>query len=242
MPVLFALQTAFSLWMLYDAIRRDAFYYWFVIILIPFGEWVYFFAVKLPELRSSGFVAAMLYRPPSVEQLRREYRHTPSTENRMKLAQRLLDKGETREAADLFSELLGSDPDDREALWGYARACAAENQPDLELRALERLHGLEPGYADYEPCYDLCTRYWDSDRRDEAIAILKAACKKTQRLGPRVSLAGSLMGQGRHPEALELLRDGLDIYRGSPRFVRHADRRLARKARELVRFCERQAR
>ena len=51
--VLFILQHAFMAWMLIDAIRRRADGYWYLIIFIPFGEWFYFFRVKIhdPEMQ-----------------------------------------------------------------------------------------------------------------------------------------------------------------------------------------------
>ena len=45
--MLFFAQTAFSIWMLVDAIQRRAPYYWYFIIAMPFGEWIYFFMVKI---------------------------------------------------------------------------------------------------------------------------------------------------------------------------------------------------
>ena len=40
MHVFLVLETAFMIWMLVDAINRRAEYYWYIIIFVPFGEWV----------------------------------------------------------------------------------------------------------------------------------------------------------------------------------------------------------
>jgi phosphoglycerol transferase MdoB-like AlkP superfamily enzyme len=50
-PLFSLLQTAFMVWMLVDAYRRGAEWFWFFVILfVPaVGSWVYFFAVKLPS-------------------------------------------------------------------------------------------------------------------------------------------------------------------------------------------------
>ena len=45
MPILLALQTLFSLYMLYDAIKRGRQQYWYFVVMMPFGEIVYFFAI-----------------------------------------------------------------------------------------------------------------------------------------------------------------------------------------------------
>ena len=47
--VLFALQSIFSLWMLVDAVQRRCGTYWYFVVLCPFGEWVYFFKVKIHD-------------------------------------------------------------------------------------------------------------------------------------------------------------------------------------------------
>lgn len=44
---------AFSIWMLVDAYQRGAQGWWIVIILVPLGEWVYFFVVKFPDYAAS---------------------------------------------------------------------------------------------------------------------------------------------------------------------------------------------
>ena len=40
---------AFKLWMVVDAIRRRVHYLWYVVLLVPLGDVVYFFAVKLRD-------------------------------------------------------------------------------------------------------------------------------------------------------------------------------------------------
>lgn len=49
MRILLILSYAFSVWMLIDALKRDAKVYWLVIIFFPFGEWIYFFMVKIHD-------------------------------------------------------------------------------------------------------------------------------------------------------------------------------------------------
>ena len=51
--LLFALQTAFTLWMLVDAAQRGRFFPWYIIILCPFGEVAYYLAIKFPEDNAS---------------------------------------------------------------------------------------------------------------------------------------------------------------------------------------------
>ena len=49
MHVFLILSYAFSIWMVVDAFKRGSEHYWYLIILFPFGEWVYFFLVKIHD-------------------------------------------------------------------------------------------------------------------------------------------------------------------------------------------------
>jgi len=44
--VLYYIAVAFNVWMIVDAIRRRAELYWFIVLILPFGSLIYFFAVK----------------------------------------------------------------------------------------------------------------------------------------------------------------------------------------------------
>ncbi len=46
---------AFSVWMLVDAHKRGAQHYWYLIIFFPFGEWVYFFLIKIHDFKGGLF-------------------------------------------------------------------------------------------------------------------------------------------------------------------------------------------
>jgi hypothetical protein len=100
--ILFALQSAFSLWMLVDAARRGAGYVWYMIIMMPFGEVAYFFAVKIHDPEFAAFRRNAFSKPPSLDQLGFNAEHAPSFENRLMLAQGLHDNGRHVEAAELF--------------------------------------------------------------------------------------------------------------------------------------------
>jgi hypothetical protein len=56
MHILIVLSYAFSVWMIVDAYKRGADHYWYLIIFFPFGEWIYFFTVKLDDFKDSSGV------------------------------------------------------------------------------------------------------------------------------------------------------------------------------------------
>ena len=49
MVILGYLALAFKIWMVFDALRRKVHLLWFFVLMVPFGDWVYFFAVKVRD-------------------------------------------------------------------------------------------------------------------------------------------------------------------------------------------------
>jgi hypothetical protein len=235
MPVLFVLQTAFSLWMLVDAVRRGADAYWWLIVLVPFGEFAYFFAVYLPDMRRSGAFANLFRRPPSLAELQLAYDETPSHHNRLQLAQGLFDAGDVHEAGVLFEQILDAHPDDRDALYGFARCALAADEHDHAIDALETLVAMDIAYLDSLPAAELVHAYAEADRMDDALTLAERLCRKSQRIGPRVLFATYLMGVERDEEARTLLERGLVTFGSSPAYVRRRDRLDARAAKALLR-------
>lgn len=236
MHILFLLQTAFSLWMLVDAIKRRAPEYWWLIILVPFGEWAYFFAVKLPDMRfTSGLAKQLFTKRVSLQQLRVAYEQTPSHENRVRLAQSLHDHGHYQEAAEHFEQVLRENEDDKESLYGYALCCLHTGDRDMAVRALERLVDIDIAYSEHGACFELGALYREDGRTDQAIELLERACKTSQRIGPRRSLAVCLLDVGRTDDARRHLEQGLTAYDSSPSYVKRRDRDEARAVRALLR-------
>ena len=56
MPIFLVLSYAMSIWMIVDAYKRGSQGWWIVIILVPLGEWIYFFAVKFQDFDFSNRV------------------------------------------------------------------------------------------------------------------------------------------------------------------------------------------
>lgn len=207
--------------------------------MMPFGEWAYFFAVYLPSRRGSKAFArpftSFFERPPSLEELRRAHRHTPSHDNLVRLAQGLYDDGDFTAANERFSEVLAKDSDDKDALFGYAQSCLALDESEAAITAFERLLGLQLDYRDHEVAFDLARAYWKLDREDDCVALLWRVSRRTERLEPRVALARYLQSMERYSEARDALEAGLDSLAGSPAHVRRRQRQLAGHARQLLR-------
>lgn len=236
MQFLGLLQLAFSVWMLVDAIKRGAPWYWFLVILMPIGAVAYFFAVKVQDFTPAA--KRLLVRPASLASLEDLVEQTPSLDNKVRLAQALHDRRKFERARELFAEVLERAPGDKEALHGHALCCLETGRRDDARDALERLVEAEFSFRDNQAVYDLGRIYWEDDRKDETVDLLRRAATGTL-LEPRVRLVRYLLELDRKDEARTVLERAVLAYHRSPRFVRRRDRSWANRARRLLRQMRR---
>lgn len=235
--VLFVLQQAFSLWMLVDAIRRGSRPYWYLVVLMPFGEWVYFFVVKIhdPEFEPiRAFFKRLTERKVTIEDLRYQLEQTPSYATNLALAQGLFDQQSYGDARRYFTEALRLHDGDREATYGLARTDAALNDYEAALEGYRRLIDLDPAFRDYAVYSDLAHVLVDQDRSEEAFELLDQLVTKSPRLGHRVLYAHYLRAGGRQDQARQVLENGLIEYRQAPKFIRRRDRMWVGRAKKML--------
>ena len=142
---------AFKVWMVIDAVRKSQPYYWFLIIFfLPFGDVVYFFMVKVHDLRWRK-LAGWFRSPPSIADLQARYRNARSIENRLALARALAGAGRHVEAIVELEGVCAIRPDEPDALCGLGTSRAALKELPQASAALSRLIAVAPSYGDWEP-------------------------------------------------------------------------------------------
>ena len=229
---------AFKIWMLVDAIRRREPYYWLLIIFfIPFGSVIYFFMVKIGDYRLAEF-AASFRSPPSVDALRTAYRRTPSLVHRIELADGLVAAQQYAEAADLFTEALAQEPDNPDALFGFAEARLGLGDHAPAIEALSRLLESHRGFRNYRAWPLLAHALWDDGQQERCLTLVRRLFEISPRLNHAVLVAHYLMLAGETAEAHALLTTALDDHRDSPRYVRRGTFRVAREASRMRKECE----
>lgn len=234
--VLFLLQSAFSLWMLVDAMRRGAERYWYMVVLFPFGEWVYFFKVKIhdPEFAWLRQAYTGLTTPKtSLEQLRYQAKESPSYQNILTLAQALHDQESYREAEELFDQALGLSNDSVEALYGLASSRVGIGKYEDAIAPLEQVIERNPKFSDYIAYSDLAHALSHTDRTDEALDLLNGLVQKSPQLPHRVLYAHYLSNSGKREAAAEQLRQGLLEHQNAPKFLRKKHRSWVRRAKQM---------
>lgn len=234
MHILFALQSAFSLWMLVDAARRGAGYVWYMIIMMPFGEVAYFLAVKIHDPEFAAFRLDLFSKPPSLDQLRFNAEHTPSFENRLMLARGLHDQDRHVEAAELFQRILEAEPEDKAALFGLGCSLLGAGRTRESIEVLEELVELDLKFAEYGAGSMLADIYWNEERREESLAMRETIANASRSLAHQTELARSLASAGREQEARELIERCLNEYAHSPGYIQRSEKQHARAARRVL--------
>ncbi len=233
--VLLLLEHVFMAWMLYDCIRRRPGGYWFWIIFIPFGEWFYFFNVKIHDPDMRWLKELFRYRKPeSLDALRYRHDETPSLTNRLRLAQALHDAGEYQEAAGMFESLYVEDNQNLEGLYGLARCQAALGDHETAAVTFERVIEADSSFAEYEPWLDLAKSLWQLDRMPEAIERLEQLVEISPRLAHSVTLAQFQKEANEKEGARGTLEAALHHFQHTPRYHRKRNRLWAFKAKRLL--------
>ncbi len=233
MQLLYVVQSAFTVWMMVDCYQRGAAAYWYMMLWIPFGPLVYFFAVKVHDYDLSAIKKRIgIGRPPSVSALRWQLKETDSLANRLALAHALVEAGENpAEAATLFAEVVSRDGQNKRARFGLARAQALSGAHGEAIATLDELLAGDPGFGDGAGMKLRADLLWEDSQRDEALEDLR---RLTGRLEHRIALARRLHENGRSAEARAVLGAALEGYRHSPRFIQRRDARARREASGLL--------
>jgi hypothetical protein len=237
-PILSLLQTAFMIWMLVDAYRRRAEWFWFFYILfLPFaGAWLYFFGVKLPSGDFSNFSAGgLVRRSPPLDHLRYLAEQTPTLTNRLNLAQRLIDLHNYEEAVPHLQAVLKSEPEHATARYSLASCYYELKRGSEAIPLLKTMLARDNSWGNYAGWRLLIAA--QAEAGDEAGAL--ESSRELARLSPTLQnsclLAGRLLDHNQKIEAQVLLKRALHDHEYAPGHIRRRNGRWVAEARRLFR-------
>ena len=251
--LLFYLQSAFTIWMLIDAVQRHAGYYWWAIIFFfpPVGPWMYFFMVKIHDFdanwiqNSVGLDAKWLkkffHQEASLEQLQYRHRINPCLENKVQLAKRLYDEREYAEASSLFTEALKMDAEDKEALYGSALCKTKLEKFPEAIESLRKLLQLEKRFRHYLAWEELASVHWLNGEKEETIRLMQELLRTSPNIKNATLLANYLLQLERRKEAVKLLENALEDFRNAPNYVKRSNQKWASQAREILKSVSTQS-
>lgn len=236
MHPLYVISSAFSLWMLYDAIQRRAPYYWFCIICIPMGEFAYFFAVKIRDFDLPSL--SLRSRAPSLEAMRYRLEHNPCIANQMDLAEVLFANGDFDEATALCEEAARRDASHKHAHYGLGRCHQRRGDLAGAEASFRRVVELDRRYGDYDAWLELAEVLKARGSAEEAIDELRKLTAASPRLSHSIALGRHLRDAGRAREATETLQKALQDYDHAPRHAKRLAKPYLREARSLLSEAE----
>ncbi len=235
--LLYILITAFTIWMIIDAVRRRAEYYWFLIIIFfaPFGGLIYFFAVKAKDFRF-GAAPAVAAKPvgPSLAQLRQLALESPSIANRLAYGDALRQARKYRDAVTEYEFVLQRDDKCKEALHGVGLCHIELGSHGDAVERLSKLMDVDPRYRDFQAALDYAEALWLDGRRELALEVLEDIAITSTRIEHSLAYANYLALAEDTSRARQVLESALKDYEQSPSFVQRRDRGSAREAEKLL--------
>jgi len=229
---------AFKAWMLMDSIRSGNDRMWYIILFVPFGEFVYFLMFKANDPQIRRRILRLLPKGRvNLDHLRREAEQSPSQRNRELYADGLLEARRFAEASAIYEQLLKSTSENKSLLMRLALCAKGAGNAQAASDILRSIVGRDPKFADYRAAIELAAIEREQGRVSEAATLMKTVNEQTSRLDLRLELARAMMGcsGGSKAELEALLDDIIADFRTSPAFYRRENRRVFREARRLRR-------
>jgi hypothetical protein len=239
---IFYAQLAFTAGMLIHAYRTGAesFWYFVIFLLQPIGAWAYFFAVFLRGFSfGRGISTGPLWeRKLSLAELRFRVEQAPTVNNRIALAERLMEKGDHPAAIPLLEAVLAVDQIHGGAMHDLALCHLACDKPTDAVAMLERLLQRDPRWAYYRAWPTLIDAHLACGNPSEALK----ACRQLERMVPTLEhkclLAEHLLANKLSAEAIHVLDLALEEQSFAPFGKRLKNWRWARRAQQLLKEAE----
>jgi hypothetical protein len=233
------LALAFKTWMLVDALRRGVSALWYLVVVLPAGDVVYFFAVKLRDVELvRPHVPAMpedLDLGPTLDQLEDAAAESPSFHNRAALAWALYEHAESARARELFELCLKSHAKDRDAAYGLGLCLIELGDFDGAIAVLGRLVERSFAYDDYAVAEALAEALLRGGHADEACALHEDIATATHRMEHRVAQAKALIRCKQREHARDVLVHAISAFEAQDDDDRRREGADATEARRLLR-------
>jgi hypothetical protein len=236
--LLVVLQSAFTVWMLVDAYRRQVDIFWYWVILIPgAGAFVYFFVVKLPDFRLPGNLFGP--RKPSLDELRYQAEQAPTLARDLALAEALVERNQHAEAMPHLESARKREPEHCQVLYLLALCHTEQGHPEKAIPLLETVLQRDRHWSDHAAWRLLVAARGQNGDGAGAVTTCRELVKLAPTLQYQCLLAERLLMEGQNDEARTLLDESLEAHRYSPGPIRRRNRRWARHAQKLQREAAR---
>lgn len=214
MPYGIGLHVIVALFFAIHAIRNRKELFWlFILFAFPLlGSIAYFFAVYLPEsriqdsLRKTVVTASRTLDPGrTLREAKQAYELTPTAQNRMQLADALLETGDVAQAAELYEACMqGPFAQDPEIRYGVARTRLLNNQAPAALELLLALRKEEPNFRVEQMTLLIAKAYAEMGQTEQARQAFSEATNRSGSLECQVEYAIWALNNGDRQTAQNL--------------------------------------
>lgn len=207
-PLTVLFSAAFTIWMLVDAWKRRVPLYWyFIIVVMPFGAVFYFAFVKLRDYRNN--VGRPSWSPTSSTRQPAPAPAPVEGPADLDRADALEAQDQYLEAEPMYRAALELDPTSKRALHGYARCLLGLGKIKESLVQFEKLLELDREYANFGAALDYADALWAADQRNDAVELLEGLCATTGRINHHLALGHYLAEFGQIERAKHEIEQAL---------------------------------
>lgn len=235
MSLVLYLWLGFKLWMVLDAIKRRVEFGWYLLLALPFGAVVYFFAVKARAFNIRTAPPPRRSAPePDLEALKAAVEASPSFRHRTDYGFGLLYADRPDEALSWFDAALSTHPKEKEALMGRGMALLARGEAQQAIEPLSTVADRSFAYRDYAAALALSHALESAGESQDALELAERIARHSRRYVHRLALAELQRRLGRTAEAKDTLQALLSDFGAEPDYVRSRARDLDLRARQLL--------
>lgn len=229
---------ALKIWMIIDCLRKDPDrYFWFwIILIVPFGELVYFFVRWVPG-RQLRMPKALKRWTGSKELTRLEIAamQIGNPHQFIQYGDALREAGHNDRAGQAYREALEKDPKNTQALWGAAQVEMIRKNFAAAVELLDCILKIDPQYKFGDVSLAYGKALHELGRRDEAFTHLEAHVRRWRHPEALFLLATIDAEKGNTREARTQLQGLLLDINGSPTAIARRQANWKSRARKLLR-------
>lgn len=234
----FLILTAFQIWMLVDAVRREE-WLWAALIFFfgAFSAMFYFFMVYRAAKAVEGtpsFEWPGAAERERIKQLQDQIHHLDKAHHHAELGTVYLKQGKMDKALECFEAAYERDAEDPDIQSAYGRCLIKMEQPDKAVPLLEKVVNEDPRHDYGVTLMHLAEAYLLLNRSEEAQKALEQVLQHQTYAEARVMLAEIYLNIGRRDDARHQLEEVIEDDKHAPAFVKKKDRVWSRKASQML--------
>jgi len=226
----------FQIWMLVDAVRRQEWFWLFLMLVFPgFGTFWYFFTVYRANSMTRGFELPGAHSRRRIKELQAQIHHLDKAHHHLQLGDIYFQQGKLDLAETHYRAALERDSEDRDIRAHLGQCLLRKKNPAEAQPLLEGVVKDDPKHDYGYTMMALAETYMALGHADAAIQIWERVLQNYSYARARVQLAELYLGKGRKQDAREQIDETIASDAHAPAFDRKRNSVWLRRAKKLAR-------